>query len=611
MAGELDIPSIKMAPSLDDALPSSLDVIGASAPRAEAEESLFSRVLSESSLTKNGLVAATVIGTVALAAHPVLRETVAEAIELGRGAISGSGAAARNIIDSEIANHSLLSDTIGSGITRIDRSANLSGLHLIADSGQVESLEPTLSRGLSSIGFAPERTALSHGADSMPLPPAADRLGATIPPENQTRFGSRPFEGTFEAPFAKHPWVTGKFNKDGVWVPIREYSELPAETRMHFDNLYASNPSLLNPAQIDSFVGMVAPVAQKFEPIASSAAPNSASETLAFFTGRSRLAEADAKLAKVADARVQAMIEPINQFYSGNKHVGIIAPPLKGRVFDPSESSATKSATMFFSHHDGVVGARVPDMLRLDPSDKDRIMRQLEHLPERVTAAEITGRFKHEARHGLQIYDVARIVAERLNLDKSGILEQNHWAQLQEAIGETLQPGARTQPSTEYLGRLIKTWLKDDRPITAQDRERVDGLISGYSTGKNVGQDYRDSYNKIKYANGFLNRIENGMETDALVKALSYHERGLIFGKEANVPEAIREIVQPGASLAGTRDIIGDTMVRHIAEQNGLRQTIWDRYYSSPEELEAYLEQMRVQEAANKLTREIGSATIH
>ena len=265
---------------------------------------------------------------------------------------------------------------------------------------------------------------------------------------------------------------------------------------------------------------------------------------------------------------------------------------------------------MFFSDREGVIGAKVPDMLRMPPDDRERMVRQLEHLPDVVTAAEITGRFKHEARHGMQVYDVARIVAERLNLDKGEILEKNHWAKLQEAIGETLSPGIPMPPSTEYLGRLIKTWLRDDRPITLQDRERIDGLIFGFRTIRNPGQNYRDASDKIKFANGVLNKIQNGVETDALVKELTYHERGLIFGKEADVPQAIKEIVQPGASLVGARDIIGDTMVRHIAEQNGLKQTLWDRYYSSPVELEAYLEQMRVQEAANKLTREIGSATV-
>ena len=310
----------------------------------------------------------------------------------------------------------------------------------------------------------------------------------------------------------------------------------------------------MSPAQIDRFVGMVVPVAQKFEPIARPTAPSSALETLSFITGRSTLETGNARLTELADQRVQAIIEPINNFYSGRHDLGIIAPPLKGRVFDQSESSATKGATMFFDSREGVVGAQVPDMLRMPPDDREHMVRQLERLPDLITTAELTGRFKHEARHGMQVYDVARIVAERLNLDKGRILERSNLYRFQESIGETLRPGTGTETSFEYLGRLIKTWLHDERTITAQDRERVDGLISGFNTENVPGQNFRDASSKIKFANGVLHRIDNGVETDALVKGLTYHRARInTLETKPACRKRLEGIVQPGASLVGAR----------------------------------------------------------
>lgn len=414
-------------------------------------------------------------------------------------------------------------------------------------------------------------------------------------------------DGLLNTPFSDQPWITGTFDNNGVWKPLRQYANMPPETQMHIDRLYDNNPSLLNAAQIDHFVSLVAPVLQSFEPVTLAPRPTEARYALALMSGQSQ-PEVSRELATLAQKRAGLIIEKLNEFDSGNSSLDNLSPPMRSKVFDPEKES--KHSALFWDMFNGVLGQRQSDLLGLPHDASEQALRQLEKLPENVTVAEWAARLRHEQRHNGQVFDIARVVAARLNLEKGAILEDHHEVLFREKLGEAILP-PDCYPSYEYLGRIIKTWLKDNRPITPWDYERADRLTNSMQTRFSPSQAYFDASDRIKFANQELDKLRAGMETEDLIKSLTMHQRGLIFGRESQVPQALLEVLQPGASRVGAREVIGETLSHHVQEQNFLRQNDWANYYGSAHELEAYLEQMRVQEAANRLTRELPVVGAH
>lgn len=435
----------------------------------------------------------------------------------------------------------------------------------------------------ASVALNRESTALAASAGRLIAPaeqvstPASRSLIATdatyfkSPITHQLKpIGPHPVE----TPYPEHPYLTGRFNQDGLWVPVREYKDLPPEAKTYVDAMNKSDMPLVRWADVDRFAQDLTRVLRDFTPVPEriAEAPDTYFSSVRQSTMR---AVPKGEAGRIAFDREGLLSPEINGFNRRNAaaEVGV-------QVYDDPGTSMA-----YFARDSGNVGLRKRDVFRT---------------PEAGTVPEMVGRVVHETGHGLQQQKIARVVADQVGIDRASTASAD-LPRFKDAFERTMGH----EITTNYAQRLLAGWRRDTQPVSLKDKFHSEMLVDAAKNGSNPPELYYDLGNSIRHSNRMLQSIQRG-ETEGVLKELSdFHGRSLAFHTEKSTPQSVRDLLEARqrGTITDASNIIGTALTNNIETMNRMRQHMWLPYFSRVDEREAWLIQMRAQARAEEFLR--------
>ena len=396
-----------------------------------------------------------------------------------------------------------------------------------------------------------------------------------IAPEGAVSAASHKVKGVMETPFPQTPWLTGRIDSNRVWVPTRDYDQLPLAAQQHVDRLYTDLTPMTKPELVSLFVQELVPAWEKVgnkTAVEEKQLARTESNNLVFLS----------KLKDLADHHRIDVLAPVNNFVSRATEP---IPKFELEVFDFTTDVRPRKI-MFFAAQNGAVGIRMQDILRLRGA---------------ADTAEQVARIGHEVGHGTQWYDKFKTMATRANLSKS---ELNY----SDPFWDKFHAETTVLPSDSYKQRLFETWQRDDRLPTIRDQMRADILLHAHKSIMAPEAQFYDRAGQIEHASQILDRLNAGQETRGIVADLKNPEfLSKIVGDASQTPEAIKAIVQSRQLGSDTRETVGRALTDLIRDKNHLRQKEFGDYFNKPDELEAWLAEMRIRKSARQFLSTMNS----